>query len=523
MTLWAAPGSQVNGRVEPFGREGEWTRWSNVRNTLTLAGRFLGGGRRFDVIHNFGRLAYLAPVLRARRAQSADLHADRRTPPTWRRARRLGARRLHYTAVSAAIRDTGRPGGGDWSVIYNCAVPERYPFAGDHRSRDCAAACFSGRLDRCKGAHHAIAVARRLQRRLIIAGNISPLAHERQYFEDEIAPQIDGTLVTYIGPVDDEQKRALLGSAAAMLHADRVGGAVSGRAAGIDAVRHAAHRVPARRRARRDRSRPHRIPVRHRRRDGRAGRAPARDRSPRRAGRGRAPLQRTRRSSPTTNGSTRTASPGAWDGADRRSSSALDSGCFRACRSRASSSTSCVSRSNGWIVRAQNAAAAVAAHAACAKFARVAACAERGVRTAGPDGFLNLDLSARRGGRHGVGLPPIGSRGRRRRREAFGPSSSSSTWSPRGTAGVSRRLPARSGAGWCPANHRAGCRALSSGVLRAGRSGFRALAVPNPFPEDLPTRMDVVNHVFHRGTSTGGHTTSRRWSDASGTPVSAAS
>ena len=28
--------------------------------------------------------------------------------------------------------------------------------------------------------------------------------------------------------------------------------------------------------------------------------------------------------------------------------------------------------------------------------------------------------------------------------------------------------------------------------------GFKELAVPDPFPEDLPTRMDVVNHVFHQ-------------------------
>lgn len=29
-------------------------------------------------------------------------------------------------------------------------------------------------------------------------------------------------------------------------------------------------------------------------------------------------------------------------------------------------------------------------------------------------------------------------------------------------------------------------------------AGFRALGVPNPFPEDLPTRMDIINHVFHQ-------------------------
>jgi predicted SAM-dependent methyltransferase len=33
---------------------------------------------------------------------------------------------------------------------------------------------------------------------------------------------------------------------------------------------------------------------------------------------------------------------------------------------------------------------------------------------------------------------------------------------------------------------------------RADLSGFKELSVPEPFPHDLPTRMDVVNHVFHQ-------------------------
>jgi glycosyltransferase involved in cell wall biosynthesis len=215
VTLWAAPGSRVSGRIEPFGREGEWTWWSNTRNTLTLAARFVAQLGRFDVVHNFGRLAYVAPIL-ARDVPKVQTYMRTVNPANMATARRLGARRLHYTAVSAAIRDTGVPGGGEWSVIYNCAVPSRYPFVNETDART-APLVFLGRLDRIKGAHHAIAVAQRLQRRLIIAGNISPLAHEQEYFEREIKPQIDSRLVTYVGPVDDERKRELLGASAAML------------------------------------------------------------------------------------------------------------------------------------------------------------------------------------------------------------------------------------------------------------------------------------------------------------------
>jgi glycosyltransferase involved in cell wall biosynthesis len=76
---------------------------------------------------------------------------------------------------------------------------------------------FLGRLERCKGAHTAISVARRLKRPLHIAGNISNLPHEKKYFHEEIEPQIDGELIRFLGPVNNEQKNELLGNAAALL------------------------------------------------------------------------------------------------------------------------------------------------------------------------------------------------------------------------------------------------------------------------------------------------------------------
>jgi glycosyltransferase involved in cell wall biosynthesis len=213
--LWAAPGSRVDADVQPFGHEGEWTRWSNIRNVACLSIRFSFHQREFDIVHNFGRLAYLTSIL-PRAVPKVQTYMRTVNPANMVTAHRLRARRLHYTAVSGAIRDTGRAGGGDWSVIYNCAVPERYTFS-ESVDAQTAPLVFLGRLDRCKGVHHAITVAERLQRPLILAGSISPLAHEQAYFDQELKPRIDGSLIRFVGPVNDAQKQALLGSAAAML------------------------------------------------------------------------------------------------------------------------------------------------------------------------------------------------------------------------------------------------------------------------------------------------------------------
>ncbi len=215
VTLWAAPGSSSRATLEAFGREGEWTRWSNLRNVALVTSRFWTGGDRFDVVHNFGRLAYLAGIFRSDVAK-VQTYMRRVNPANMRLAERAGARRLHFTAVSDAIRRTGAPGGGAWSVIYNCARPDLYAPRYDVDART-APLAFLGRLERCKGAHAAIDVAERLGRRLVIAGNISTLPEERAYFEQELRPRMDGRLVEYIGPVGNADKNALLGSAAALL------------------------------------------------------------------------------------------------------------------------------------------------------------------------------------------------------------------------------------------------------------------------------------------------------------------
>src|ERR1700746_909128 len=74
---------------------------------------------------------------------------------------------------------------------------------------------FIGRIAPIKGTHIAIEVAQRTGIPLKIAGEVQPMF--REYFENKIRPQIDGTLVEYVGPADLEAKNELLGNSMAML------------------------------------------------------------------------------------------------------------------------------------------------------------------------------------------------------------------------------------------------------------------------------------------------------------------
>jgi glycosyltransferase involved in cell wall biosynthesis len=74
---------------------------------------------------------------------------------------------------------------------------------------------FIGRIAPIKGVHLAIDVARRTGIPLKIAGDIQPI--NREYFENKIKPQIDGSLVEYIGLANAEVKNELLGNSMAML------------------------------------------------------------------------------------------------------------------------------------------------------------------------------------------------------------------------------------------------------------------------------------------------------------------
>lgn len=74
---------------------------------------------------------------------------------------------------------------------------------------------FVGRIAPVKGAHTAIAVARKAGIPLKIAGEIQPAFQD--YFDSQIKPHIDGEFIEYIGEVALEAKNDLLGDSLAML------------------------------------------------------------------------------------------------------------------------------------------------------------------------------------------------------------------------------------------------------------------------------------------------------------------
>lgn len=215
VTLVAGPGSKSPDRLITYGFSADVQSikidFRLLRTVTSILFKEIG---RHDVIHNFGRLAWMFPIAWSsiRKVQTYMRYI---TPANIRLLNRLGVRDMTYTAVSDAIVRTGISGGGDWRTIYNCAPVQSFTFNPEVPAD--APLVFLGRLERCKGAHTAIKVAQLTGRRLIIAGNISPLKKEQLYFENEIKPQIDGMKIQYIGVVDNAQKNQLLGNAAAML------------------------------------------------------------------------------------------------------------------------------------------------------------------------------------------------------------------------------------------------------------------------------------------------------------------
>jgi glycosyltransferase involved in cell wall biosynthesis len=169
---------------------------------------------RPDLLHSFSRLAYLGRWL-AHPLPKLMCYQREPTPRAVRWAARLAGASLQFAGCSRHIAADGARAGGRWVAIPNFVDCSRLAFA-DGVPAD-APLAFLSRLERIKGVHSAIEIARRSGRRLVIAGNRVEQGDAAGYFAREIEPHLDGDRVSWIGPVDDRRKAELLGSSAAML------------------------------------------------------------------------------------------------------------------------------------------------------------------------------------------------------------------------------------------------------------------------------------------------------------------
>lgn len=215
ITLLVSPGSEFpEGRVVTFGKDGyPKPKWEGRKDIFRAWKYLIPHHKEYDLIHNFGRLAYLLPCLNSR-VKKIMTYGREVDSSNISFINKLPNRNLVFTASSDDCVSSGNVA-GRWVTVYNAIDFSKYTPTEAVTSD--APLMFLSRLERVKGCHVAIDVAKKTGIPLIIAGNISKLPEELDYFNNEIKPHIDGVQIKYVGTVDDEQKNYYLSRARALL------------------------------------------------------------------------------------------------------------------------------------------------------------------------------------------------------------------------------------------------------------------------------------------------------------------
>ena len=236
VTLLAGPESACNGRTIKFGinanNPSNWARCKEVlfvwKHLTKVHFHAHYATDNYDVIHNFGRLLYLLPVLH-QPAMKIMSYQRQITLKNIRIINALKPKNLLFTACSDNCRKFSvasemnvqssrlrrRSNFTNWRTIYNAVDFSKYQPT--YKLQEDAPLIFLGRLEQIKGVHLAIQVAKKTNRTLWIAGNIPERPDATQYYEHEIRRHVDGIQIIYLGELDDSQKNHYLSRSAALL------------------------------------------------------------------------------------------------------------------------------------------------------------------------------------------------------------------------------------------------------------------------------------------------------------------
>lgn len=205
VTLFASGDSVTSARlispcerfVRGSGRDGGILTMLNVLNCLEQADQF-------DVIHNHTCFEGLSTARLVATPVLTTLHGG------------LAGDWLHlfqhyrgwWNTISDSAKSLLPPKEGYVGTVYNAIDVQSYPFSGGIRDDYLL---FLSRMSLEKGPHLAAQLARQLKMPLILAGNVHPV--DREYFDVQVHPYVDGDLIRYVGEADYRTKRELLAGA----------------------------------------------------------------------------------------------------------------------------------------------------------------------------------------------------------------------------------------------------------------------------------------------------------------------
>ncbi|MEO6740384.1 MAG: glycosyltransferase family 4 protein [Chthoniobacteraceae bacterium] len=164
----------------------------------------------FDIVHCHLPPAWLPFAAAMRTPCTFTLHTSPHADDEWalKNFPRAQAVAISHAQVAAASSRLGRK----FTVVFNGVDFARY----DASFKSGKSLGFLGRMSREKNPLGAIRIAQAADLPIVLAGKPQNAAEEA-YFRNEVQPLIDGERVRWLGPVNHEQKVALLRDAAALI------------------------------------------------------------------------------------------------------------------------------------------------------------------------------------------------------------------------------------------------------------------------------------------------------------------
>lgn len=205
VTLFATLDSVTTATLDgvcPHGYAEDPTMDGRVWEAMHVAHAF-GQSAKFDLVHSHLDWLPLAFAAQCRAPLLTTIHgfSGAGILPAYTRAA------SNYVSISDADRS---PDLRYAATVHHGIDFDELPFSADAGPGVVA----FGRIHPDKGTHTAIEIARRSGRRLTICGIIQ----DQRYFAERVAPHVDGDRVVYLGSVGPEQRAAILGTSAALLH-----------------------------------------------------------------------------------------------------------------------------------------------------------------------------------------------------------------------------------------------------------------------------------------------------------------